>query len=1344
MTKNFRNILALISMALFVVLAGLSFSVKSEAACSHSTATRVTKAATCTSSGTRQVYCTKCKMVITTQTISATGHSYSVTRGATCGSAGSKKCSKCGATASIPATGNHNYSVVTTAATCTTAGTKKCSGCSATTSIASLGHNYSVITRAATCTTAGTKKCSRCTATNSIAATGHTTSTRTIQPTCGANGKVEEYCTKCNASISTISTIPATGKHTYTVTKAATCTTTGSKKCNNCATTATIPLISHTTSTRTTPPTCGENGKNETYCTKCDTVVSSTTIPSTGNHDYVITKKATCLEKGTKECNNCASVATIPITGHSYKTTTEPTCGRNGEKTCSICFVTEAIPATGNHTPTTIIKKEATCEEEGIAEAYCSGCNKSFGTTTIPATGIHDIGTKITSEATCKKTGIREIYCKVCDKVITTETIAIDKDNHVNTATEEKVAPTCDKTGVKITSCKDCNAIIKTEQMPLLGHDYKLIRTVSCGYDGEKECSRCHLKLITPATGQHTPGRTEVEVEPTCTEKGVKIQYCSGCSFEMGRLEIPIKGHSYKTIRFQSCGYDGKAKCEDCGLVKITPASEQHTPGKIEVEVEPTCTETGVKAQYCNGCGLVIRRMEIPARHTEANMEVQKATEETEGIRVVYCIICHETLRTEKIPKVKPQNEEVKDRSVCEGKDHVLSGPLKTDGSGLAHFRKCENCNYWYYYGECHPVEHYYILMYKGEKNTIRISECTTCGYSEALMAECSFHDTAYEADVREAVDFLFDLLGDIPSALKGIYEMGAAEYSSIVYGAEEGRLLDDKYSIDDLLSSLGQFTLWDLEDPKYSSYKDNAATASYTYPFRLMDNDELLSDEDLKYASGYNETFTEVEDYHDIATRVTTEPTCQSDGLREVYCKDCGRVFSSTVIKSTGTHNIDSKVTTEPTCQSDGLREIYCKDCGRVFETITEKTTGAHTYEVKRLQTCGTDGLKQCKYCNKEMVLYATGNHFPGEAVETEATCMRDGEKIIYCKSCNMELSRVKLTNGGHDYKTIRSATCNKDGLRRCSRCLQEIVLKATGNHTPYTKVNVTTKEIEGVYCSSCNTKLSEMEGSVDISDYCLLNGHRKESKFKSDGMGYCHIKKCNLCNLAVEVEECVIEKHYYDVFDGSDVYTVCISKCEICGYEGFSMLEQICEDPDYLASMQSFIFIKDLLINKTSNMISDLVKEEIIDNLFENIPALGDMREKVERQFENLNDWLVDKDVEDVEEKLVTILKTIIPSAQKAIDTIWPEYSGKAEKFEELQNNLIEEYKANPDSFGENSQYNMLDLNDEAYAEEIEFAENAPFVNSVNVTDDKNMFTGINIDDDASVTDTYLPTLE
>ena len=246
--------------------------------------------------------------------------------------------------------------------------------------------------------------------------------------------------------------IPALG-HSYgswTVTKAATCTTAGTEKrtCTRSGCTASetrsITATGHTFNgsfTTVKEPTCTEPGKKEGKCTKCGSVVSSVEIKELG-HDYgswKTIKAATCTEKGLREgkCSRCSATKTediLPI-GHAFNgsfiTVKEPTCTDEGLKEgrctkCGAVVTTATIPALGgshqfNGSFTTV--KEPTCTEPGLAEGRCTRCKAVVATKEIPALGgSHQFNGsfRTVKEATCTEDGLKEGRCTRCKAVVST------------------------------------------------------------------------------------------------------------------------------------------------------------------------------------------------------------------------------------------------------------------------------------------------------------------------------------------------------------------------------------------------------------------------------------------------------------------------------------------------------------------------------------------------------------------------------------------------------------------------------------------------------------------------------------------------------------------------------------------------------------------------------------------------------------------------------------------------------------------------------------------------------------------------------------------------------------
>ncbi len=172
------------------------------------------------------------ELVRFTESHTHTWNSGSVTKAPTCTATGTKTytCTVCGEkkTESIAAKGHTAVTVSGTPATCTIEGLtggSKCSSCgtvlTAQETIAALGHSFGKwsVTKQATCTADGTESraCSACgnTENRAIAAKGHTAGNWTVtESTCTNTGVREQRCSSCNNIIKS-ETVPVK-EHNYT------------------------------------------------------------------------------------------------------------------------------------------------------------------------------------------------------------------------------------------------------------------------------------------------------------------------------------------------------------------------------------------------------------------------------------------------------------------------------------------------------------------------------------------------------------------------------------------------------------------------------------------------------------------------------------------------------------------------------------------------------------------------------------------------------------------------------------------------------------------------------------------------------------------------------------------------------------------------------------------------------------------------------------------------------------------------------------------------------------------------------------------------------------------------
>ena len=376
-------------------------------------------AATCETAGkTEGSHCSVCNTVIKAQTtVAALGHNWDsgkVTKAATCTATGTKTytCSRCKKTRTetIAATGHKEVKDAAVAATCETTGKTEGSHCSvcntvikAQTTVAALGHSWDggKVAKAATCTAAGTKTytCTRCkkTRTETIAATGHKVVKDTaVAATCETTGKTEgSHCSVCGTVLKAQTTVAALG-HSWDggkITKAATCTAAGTKTytCTRCkkTRTETIAATGHkAVKDAAVAATCETTGKTEgSHCSVCGTVLKAQTTVAALGHSWdngKVTKAVTCTAAGTKTytCTRCKKTRTetIVATGHKVVkdaavAATCETTGKTEGSHCSVCGTVlkaqTTVAALGHDYGEWKTIKAATYTEPGQAERVC-------------------------------------------------------------------------------------------------------------------------------------------------------------------------------------------------------------------------------------------------------------------------------------------------------------------------------------------------------------------------------------------------------------------------------------------------------------------------------------------------------------------------------------------------------------------------------------------------------------------------------------------------------------------------------------------------------------------------------------------------------------------------------------------------------------------------------------------------------------------------------------------------------------------------------------------------------------------------------------------------------------
>ena len=487
-----------------------------------------------------------------------------------------------------------------------------------------------------------------------------------VAATCTKDGKTVYSCDKCyKHDVETV--VPATGHKwgAWTVSKPVTCGTDGeeTRACQNAGCTESETKVIAATGKHTpvdanasypqntVPATCAKDGYVVlTRCSVCQEILSTKTLPATGNHDYSKEKTVdpTCAKDGytTKVCSVCdkeqdGSRKVIKATGNHTLTgdtfvESEATCdsAKVVYQYCSVCkgkiTRTEGKPLAHNWSAWTVVTA-ATCTEKGEKVRTCARCNKEE-TAEIKALGHKEGKPEMLAKATCTEDELDGIKCTRCHEVISQWTWKGSALGH-----KEKlviVEATCSTEGSVTTVCERCNETLKTEVVKKLPHTYEWKVTkegaTKCDDSEESEiCKVCGAKGETRVIkGAAHEWSTEpiVAKQPTCTEKGVKAIACKVCgTVKEGAKteEIPALGHKpgeFEVTKAPTCTEKGEevSKCTVCNAVVDTRevAAKGHVAGEWITVRQPSATQTGKMIQKCTVCGAQIGKKYIRANGT--------------------------------------------------------------------------------------------------------------------------------------------------------------------------------------------------------------------------------------------------------------------------------------------------------------------------------------------------------------------------------------------------------------------------------------------------------------------------------------------------------------------------------------------------------------------------------------------------------------------------------------------------------------------------------------------------------------------------------------------------------
>ena len=792
--------------------------------------------------------------------------------------------------------------------------------------------------------------------------------TKVVKPTCTADGYTVYTCSRCG--------------HSYNG--------------------DVVKKLGHDYKPVTTNPTCTEDGFVTHTCSRCKDSYVTEGAEKLGHVEIVDTEAvdATCTEAGLTEsthCERCEEVLmkqeTVEALGHDYEDViTDPTCTEQGytTHTCTRCeetYTDAETEALGHEFTKWEVKVEATPEKEGVEARVCTVCDheETRSYEYVP----HTYETEVIAP-TCTEQGYTLYTCTECGESY--------KDNYTEVLDHEygqwyvETEPTHHKEGVERRECMHCEAY-ETREVEIKEHSYTTeVVAPTCTEEGYTlyvcECGESYKDDFT-GTVAHRYGQTEVIVEATCLEGGLRKHICTECGHEE-EIKVEPLGHKYKSkVIAPKCEEGGYTehrceRCEESYRDDYTEAAGHDFSPWVDV-IAATCLEEGMQMRDCGSCAHYETKETEALGHSYESVVVNPDCMK-DGYTEHSCIRCEDSYQDTVVPS--------NGHGYTEWAVEVEATCLK---AGVEE-RYCTGCNE----KETREIE---ALGHEIETKVIEAT-CLKEGYTEHSCIRC---------EERSVSD---------PTAALG------HEYESEVIDAT---CTQEGYT---------KHTCTRCEDEYKDSYTE---VLEHTYGNWKIVEKPTLEKEGLEKREctecGDAQTRVMAKTEHQYTTK-EIEPTCEKEGYTEYRCTECGYTVQDHIVEKLG-HEYGQWYEFEaPTCKKPGVERRDCERCGK-FE-IQASIPARHDYEDKVVEaTCTEMGYtvhvcRRCKSTTEDSYVPAKGHSFGQWVVLGEPECLSKGAERRDCEVCEGYETR-ETEELPHDYEAVYTdATCTEEGYTTyiCTRC--------------------------------------------------------------------------------------------------------------------------------------------------------------------------------------------------------------------------------------------------------------------------------------------------------------------
>lgn len=315
--------------------------------------------------------------------------------------------------------------------------------------------------------------------------------------------------------------------------------------------------------------------------------------------------------------------------------------------------------------------------------------------------------------------------------------------------------------------------------------------------------------------------------------------------------------------------------------------------------------------------------------------------------------------------------------------------------------------------------------------------------------------------------------------------------------------------------------------------------------------------------------------------------PTCTEDGSCSIHCNYCGTIKegSKIIIPFPGhIWDIIETIDKNATCKEEGEMSIHCGICSSILEGSQKRIPivphDLTEWKVESEASCISEGekVRYCRLCNdtEKIAIPALGHKWYIEPIiDTPPTCTEEGKQSIHCSLCytEKENSEEIIPKTPHEYSEWRittDATCIKEGeeVRFCNICeiKEHKIIPLLGHRwdlffTVDQPSTCTVEGIQSIHCNICGSKNDSTTEKIQLLPHEF--GYWQEFRAATCTEEGAEKRKCEVCDKS-EIRAISINPH---IWAWNNNYT--IDKEATCNSDGEASLHCIICDAKNWASI-------------------------------------------------------------------------------------------------------------------------------------------------------------------------------